>query len=53
MAQVGGADVLNYEDHDDLVEVLKQMTGGMGPEWKRTVRPRCSFFRQGETGGPS
>ncbi|HET7458392.1 MAG TPA: zinc-dependent alcohol dehydrogenase [Gemmatimonadaceae bacterium] len=30
---VGGADVVNYEsDTDDLVELLKQMTGGRGPD---------------------
>jgi threonine dehydrogenase-like Zn-dependent dehydrogenase len=30
---VGGADVINYEsDTDDLVELLKQMTGGRGPD---------------------
>lgn len=32
MAEAGGAEVLNYEDEPDLVEVLKQMTGGMGPD---------------------
>ncbi|HWJ22248.1 MAG TPA: zinc-dependent alcohol dehydrogenase [Gemmatimonadaceae bacterium] len=30
---IGGADVINYEsDTDDLVELLKQMTGGRGPD---------------------
>ena len=30
---VGGAEVINYEsDTDDLVELLKQMTGGRGPD---------------------
>lgn len=32
MAKAGGAEVLNYEEHDDIVETLKQMTGGMGPD---------------------
>lgn len=29
---IGGADVINYEETDDLVELLKQMTGGRGPD---------------------
>lgn len=32
MAEAGGAEVVNYEDAPDLVEVLKQMTGGAGPD---------------------
>ena len=32
MAEAGGAEVVNYEDNADVVEVLKQMTGGMGPD---------------------
>lgn len=32
MAEAGGAEVVNYEDAPDLVEVLKQMTGGVGPD---------------------
>ena len=32
MAQDGGAEVLNYLDHPDIVEDLKQLTGGMGPD---------------------
>ena len=32
MAEAGGAEVVNYEDDPDVVEVLKQMTGGMGPD---------------------
>ncbi len=27
-----GADVINYEETEDVVEQLKQMTGGMGPD---------------------
>ena len=29
---VGDAEVINYEETDDLVELLKQMTGGRGPD---------------------
>lgn len=32
MAEAGGAESVNYEDEPDLVEVLRQMTGGMGPD---------------------
>jgi len=32
LAEEGGAETLNYEDTDDLVETLKQLTGGTGPE---------------------
>lgn len=28
----GGAEVINYAETDDVVETLKQMTGGMGPD---------------------
>ncbi|MBV9183017.1 MAG: glutathione-dependent formaldehyde dehydrogenase [Acidobacteria bacterium] len=31
MARAGGAEVINYEDVDDLIEELKWMTGGRGP----------------------
>jgi threonine dehydrogenase-like Zn-dependent dehydrogenase len=32
MAEAGGAETVNYEDEPDVVEVLKQMTGGVGPD---------------------
>jgi threonine dehydrogenase-like Zn-dependent dehydrogenase len=32
LAEQGGAETLNYEDTDDLVELLKQLTGGIGPD---------------------
>ena len=32
LAEDGGAETLNYEDTDDLVELIKQLTGGVGPE---------------------
>jgi threonine dehydrogenase-like Zn-dependent dehydrogenase len=32
MARAGGADIVNYEEVDDLVEELKWMTGGRGPD---------------------
>ncbi len=32
LAHSGGAEVLNYEEVDDVVEELKQMTGGRGPD---------------------
>jgi threonine dehydrogenase-like Zn-dependent dehydrogenase len=32
LAEAGGAEIVNYEDEPDVVEVLKQMTGGMGPD---------------------
>ena len=32
MARAAGADVINYEEVDDLVEELKWMTGGRGPD---------------------
>jgi len=32
LAEEGGAETLNYEDTDDLVELLKDITGGTGPE---------------------
>src|SRR5438067_6644078 len=32
MARAAGADIINYEDVDDLVEELKWMTGGRGPD---------------------
>lgn len=32
LAEQGGAETLNYEDTDDLVELLKQLTGGTGPD---------------------
>jgi threonine dehydrogenase-like Zn-dependent dehydrogenase len=32
MADAGGAQIVNYEKVDDVVEVLKQMTGGRGPD---------------------
>jgi threonine dehydrogenase-like Zn-dependent dehydrogenase len=31
-AQEAGAEVVNYEEHDDLVQLLKDMTGNMGPD---------------------
>jgi threonine dehydrogenase-like Zn-dependent dehydrogenase len=31
-AQEAGAEVINYEEHDDLVQLLKDMTGNMGPD---------------------
>ena len=32
LAEKAGAEVLNYEEVDDLVEVLKDRTGGIGPD---------------------
>jgi threonine dehydrogenase-like Zn-dependent dehydrogenase len=32
MADAGGAQIVNYEKVDDVVEILKQMTGGRGPD---------------------
>ena len=32
MARTAGAEILNYEELDDLVEELKWMTGGRGPD---------------------
>lgn len=32
MARAGGAEVINYEEVDDLIEELKWMTGGRGPD---------------------
>jgi threonine dehydrogenase-like Zn-dependent dehydrogenase len=32
LAEAGGAEVVNYEDKRDIVEVLKEMTGGNGPD---------------------
>ncbi len=32
MARQAGAEVLNYDEVDDVVEVLKYMTGGRGPD---------------------
>lgn len=32
LAQQAGAETLNYEDTDDLVEVLKDLTASRGPE---------------------
>ncbi len=32
MARTGGAETLNYSDTPDLIEVLKQVTGGRGPD---------------------
>ncbi|HXF62450.1 MAG TPA: zinc-dependent alcohol dehydrogenase [Caldilineaceae bacterium] len=32
LAQRAGADVINYAEDDDVVEQLKQMTGGRGPD---------------------
>jgi threonine dehydrogenase-like Zn-dependent dehydrogenase len=32
MARQGKADIFNYDDDSDVVEVLKQMTGGRGPD---------------------
>lgn len=32
MARAGGADIINYEDVDDLIEELKWMTVGRGPD---------------------
>lgn len=32
MAENLGADILNYEDYDDLVEEIKERTGGRGPD---------------------
>lgn len=32
MAREGGAEIVNYEADSDVVEVLKQMTGGLGPD---------------------
>ena len=29
---IGRAEIVNYEETDDLIEVLKQMTGGRGPD---------------------
>jgi threonine dehydrogenase-like Zn-dependent dehydrogenase len=32
MARDGGAETINYEDVDDVVQVLKDMTGNIGPD---------------------
>jgi threonine dehydrogenase-like Zn-dependent dehydrogenase len=32
MAKEGGADVFNYEEESDLVELLRDITGGIGPD---------------------
>jgi threonine dehydrogenase-like Zn-dependent dehydrogenase len=32
MARAGGAEVIDYEDVDDVIEELKQLTGGRGPD---------------------
>jgi threonine dehydrogenase-like Zn-dependent dehydrogenase len=41
--EVGGADVVNYEQVDDLVEYLKGETGGRGRwGWSRTATTWCS-----------
>jgi threonine dehydrogenase-like Zn-dependent dehydrogenase len=32
MAREGGAETINYQESDDLIEELKQMTGGRGPD---------------------
>jgi len=32
MARAGGADIINYEEVEDLVEELKWMTAGRGPD---------------------
>lgn len=32
MAQRAGADVINFDDADDMVEILKDVTGGRGPD---------------------
>ncbi len=32
MARDGGAETINYEEVDDLIEVLKDMTGNIGPD---------------------
>jgi threonine dehydrogenase-like Zn-dependent dehydrogenase len=32
MAESGGAEIVDYEKDPDIVEVLKEMTGGMGPD---------------------
>ena len=32
MAKESGAEILNYEDEPDVVKVLRDMTGGMGPD---------------------
>jgi threonine dehydrogenase-like Zn-dependent dehydrogenase len=32
MAHQGGAEIINYEKTSDVVEILKEMTGGMGPD---------------------
>lgn len=32
LAEMAGAETINYEDTEDLVELLKQLTGGMGPD---------------------
>ncbi len=32
MAQMGGAETINYEAVDDVLEVLKEMTGNIGPD---------------------
>jgi threonine dehydrogenase-like Zn-dependent dehydrogenase len=32
LAQAGGAEIINYEEIDDLVQTLKDMTGNLGPD---------------------
>ncbi len=32
MARAGGAETVNYEEVDDVIEVLKEWTGGRGPD---------------------
>ena len=32
MAKEGGAEIVNYEDEPDVIKVLRDMTGGMGPD---------------------
>ena len=32
LAKKGGAEILNYEEVDDIVQALKEMTGGRGPD---------------------
>ncbi len=32
LAAEGNAETVNYEEHDDIIQVLKDMTGGRGPD---------------------
>ena len=57
--RAGATDAINFAEDPDIVEQLKQLTGGRGPDavtrrpgWRRPTERRSACARAGQAGGP-